>query len=351
MEPQFEQETTDLTRSWGKHDRDILRDYLVRDVEDPRINLQSVLTRHFLAERLWPGQFEMLREHEIRFAIAANWLLGIRKDPELVVRHDEILHALLEEDQQAPEGIDIPDWIREVFDSLPTEADGLEVPDYVTDVLILPPPARTDEPPMPDHAAATFQGLFTQALATAPAPADRPTVIEPACGSANDYRYLAAFGLAGRIDYRGFDLCDKNIQNAREMFPGTDFRTGNVLAIDAEDRAFEICYFHDLLEHLSIDAMARAASEICRVTGRSVLGHFFQMHDEPEHLVRTKDDYHWNRLSLAKVAEIFAEQGFELVRSVRIADLTASRFPAAPTHNEHAWTLHFERVEDQQSEG
>ena len=345
MEPRFEKETADLERSWGKHDREILRDYLVRDVEDPRINLQSVLTRHFLLARLWPGQFELLREHEIRFAIAANWLLGVRKDAALAARHDEILQALLAGPDEEIEGVEIPAWVREVFDSLPADADGLEVPDYVADVLVLPPPSRADEAPLPDHAAGTFQGLFRQALDAGSPPADRPTVIEAACGSANDYRYLAGFGIAPHIDYRGFDLCEKNIANAREMFPGADFRCGNVLDIDADDRRFEICVFHDLLEHLSIDAMAQATAEVCRIADRSVLAHFFQMHDAPEHLVRTKDDYHWNRLALGKVAELFAAGGFDLVRPVRIADLLAARFGDAPTHNEYAWTLHFERNE------
>jgi len=344
VEQRFERETAELARSWSKHSREVLRDYLVRDVEDPRINVQSVLTRHFLLERLLPERFGQLKEHELRFAIAANWLLGIRKDAALGTRHDDILCALLAGPDEQPDGIEIPDWVRSAFSSLPAEADGLDVPDYISDVLLLPPPTRQDEPPLPDYAASTFLGLFRRALAGAPcAPADRPTLIEPACGSANDYRYLDAFGIAAHIDYTGFDLCEKNIDNAREMFPAADFRIGNVLAIEAGERAFEICIVHDLFEHLSIDAMAKAVAEVCRVTGRSILAHFFQMHDQPEHLIRTKDDYHWNRLSLAKVGEHFAAGGFELVRAVRIADLVAARFGEAPTHNKHAWTLHFER--------
>jgi len=348
VEERFERETADLTKSWGKHDRDILRDYLVRDVEDPRINVQSVLTRHFLLERVLPEHFGLLKEHELRFAIAANWLLGIRKDAALVTRHDEILCALLGEADEQPDGIQIPSWVRDVFSSLPAEVDGIEVPDYISDVLVLPPPAHEDEPPLPDYAASTFLNLFRQVLANASvAPAGQPTVIEPACGSANDYRYLDAFGIGRHIDYTGFDLCEKNIENALEMFPDVDFRAGNVLAIEADQKAFEICIVHDLFEHLSIDAMAQAVAEVCRVTGRSVLAHFFQMHNEPEHLVRMREDYHWNRLSLEKIVGLFQAEGFELVRSVNIADLVTARFKGAKTHNQHAWTLHLERTGSQ----
>jgi len=345
VEQRFERETADLARSWGKHDRGFLRDYLVRDVEDPRINIQSVLTRHFLMERVLPGRFGQLKEHELRFAITANWLLGIRKDAALAARHDDILCALLAGPDEQPDGSEMPHWVRGVFSSLPAGADGLEVPDYISDVLVLPAPARQDEPPLPDCAASTFLGLFRQALAgVAGAPGDRPAVIEPACGSANDYRYLDAFGIAAHIDYTGFDLCQKNIENALDMFPAVDFRAGNVLAIEAGERAFEICIVHDLFEHLSIEAMAKGIAEVCRVTGSSILAHFFQMHDEPEHLVRTHEDYHWNRLSLAKVAQLFQAEGFELVRAVSIADLVAARFQGARTHNVYAWTLHLERL-------
>jgi hypothetical protein len=258
------------------------------------------------------------------------------------------LCAMLAGPEEQPDGIEIPDWVRGVFSSLPAEADGLEVPDYISDVLVLPQPAHDDEPPLPDYAASTFLGLFRRALAgAAVTSADRPTVIEPACGSANDYRYLDAFGIAEHIDYTGFDLCEKNIENAREMFPAIDFRAGNILAIEAGERAFEICFVHDLFEHLSIEAMARAVTEVCRVTGQSVLAHFFQMHDEPEHLVRTHEDYHWNRLSLEKITQLFQAEGFELVRAVSIADLVAARFEGAQTHNKHAWTLHLERLGDQ----
>ncbi len=348
MENRFERETADLVRSWGKHDRDVLRDYLVRDVEDPRINMQSVLTRHFLLERVLPGRFGQLKEHELCFAIAANWLLGIRKDASLAAMHDEILCALLAGPEEQPEGLDIPGWMRDLFASLPAEADGLEVPDYISDVLVPPPPGHADEPPLPDHVAATMHALFRRALAGEPnVPADRPTVLEPACGSANDYRYLDAFGIAELIDYTGFDLCEKNIENAHEMFPAIDFRPGNVLDIEADEKAFEICVVHDLFEHLSVEAMGRAVAEVCRVTGRSILAHFFQMHDEPEHLVRTHEDYHWNRLSLAKVVGLFDAAGFELVRAVSIADLVAGRFKGAKTHNQHACTLHLERIGDQ----
>ena len=48
LEDCFKLETERLKKSWMRYDRATLRDYLVQDVEDPRINVQSILTRHFL---------------------------------------------------------------------------------------------------------------------------------------------------------------------------------------------------------------------------------------------------------------------------------------------------------------
>jgi len=46
---------------------------------------------------------------------------------------------------------------------------------------------------------------------------------------------------------------------------------------------------------------------------------------------------------LEKVVRLFDAAGFELVRAVSVAEIVASRFPGAATHNQHAWTLHLER--------
>src|SRR4051812_1344494 len=79
MEPHLERETEKLKRSWMQHDPEMLRDYLVAGVEDPRINVQSVLTRHSLIVALTGARFERLLEHELRFAIVLNWIAGLLK--------------------------------------------------------------------------------------------------------------------------------------------------------------------------------------------------------------------------------------------------------------------------------
>ena len=54
------------------------------------------------------------------------------------------------------------------------------------------------------------------------------SVLEFACGSANDYRDIEESGLARFLDYHGIDLTAKNIANARRRFPGVAFEVGDV---------------------------------------------------------------------------------------------------------------------------
>ena len=65
LEDRFKLETERLEKSWIQFDRVTLCDYLVRDVEDPRINIQSILTRHFLIERLFAKRFDAVMEQEL----------------------------------------------------------------------------------------------------------------------------------------------------------------------------------------------------------------------------------------------------------------------------------------------
>ncbi len=77
MQERFKLETQGLARSWMRYDREWLQNYLVGGVENPRINIQSVLTRHFLTKRLFGEQFADLMEQELRFALVVNWLLKL----------------------------------------------------------------------------------------------------------------------------------------------------------------------------------------------------------------------------------------------------------------------------------
>ncbi|MBN2183555.1 MAG: class I SAM-dependent methyltransferase [Sedimentisphaerales bacterium] len=327
MEDRFRLETEKLLKSWSKHDRTTLRNYLVEDVQDPRINIQSILSRHWLVEKLFGEKFADLAEHELRFGLVVNWLLELLKRQVRTDRLQAVLYALISGQKNA-EGIEIPSYISQTFA-------GLALPNYICDLLNWAPVESTDEP-VPEYIMTTFQRIWSELLAEEKS--KKISVLEPACGSANDYRFIDSFGISGFINYTGFDLCAKNIRNARQMFPEIDFRVGNVFEIPAEDNAFDYCFVHDLFEHFSLDALEIAVSEICRVTSRSICIGFFNMHEDKDHIVQNVDDYHWNKLSVSATKKLF-ERYASTVQIVHIEAFLASRFECRDVHNKNAYTF------------
>jgi SAM-dependent methyltransferase len=341
MRASLRQETDKLARSWMRHDQGMLQDYLVADVEDPRINVQSIISRQFLISALFGGRLQELMDQELRFAVACNWLLELSKALSTREEWQAVGHALKHGADEA-EGIEIPACIRRIFPGLPAIANGLPVPNYIENLLgALGARASRlldrNVPSLADHLN-LFVDLWQRALAGEPRPEPALRVVEPACGSANDYRFIAACGLARLIDYAGFDLCEKNVQNARALFPGARFETGNVFEIAAPQRAFDYLVVHDLFEHLSAEGLEAAAREVCRVTRRGLCLGFFNADEIPEHVVRPVEEYHWNTLSVDRLRELFAGQGFA-GQVVHIGSFLRWAAGCARTHNPNAYTF------------
>ncbi|MBN2316210.1 MAG: methyltransferase domain-containing protein [Sedimentisphaerales bacterium] len=327
MEENLKLETQRLAKSWMRHDRKILRDYLVKDVEDPRINVQSILTRHFFVRQLFGEQFDDLMEHELRFSLVMNWVLQLLKKPVRLCQLQAVLDALLMGEENAEE-FEIPPYVTETFSSL-------ALPNYICDVLS-GWPVETCDGSIPAYFLSTFLTIWQEVLDCEFS--RRLSVLEPACGSANDFRFIDAYGIGQFLDYTGFDLCGKNICNAKQMFPDICFKVGNVLEIDAGDKSFDYCFVHDLFEHLSIEAMEVAIGQMCRVARRGICAGFFNMHENDRHVVRGIGDYHWNTLSVAETKAAFEQYGF-VVQVIHIDSFLRSRFDFSDTHNKRAYTF------------
>jgi len=297
VEEHFKLETERLTRSWMQYDRATLRDYLVEDVEDPRINVQSILTRHFLIECLFGKRFDALMEHELRFGLVMNWLLGLLKRSVGAGQLHAVLDALLAGKDEA-EGLEIPPYISETFASL-------FLPNYMCDLFSWAP-VETTEVPIPEYLMSTFQMIWREVLAGEQS--QLISVLEPACGS------------------------------AKQMFPEAYFKVGNVLEIEAGEGEFDYCFVHDLFEHLSIEAMEAAIAEICRVTRKGICAGFFNMQDGERHIVRPVGDYYWNNLSMIETKAIF-ERHASAVQVIHVDTFLWSKFRCGDTHNKGAYVL------------
>ncbi len=334
MDEALRLESERLARSWMQHDPAMLRDYLVADVEDPRLNVQSVLSRHFLLAALYGGKFQELMDQELRFAIAMNWLLRLAKESGGIDEFPAVLHALKRGADNA-EGIEIPRFVVKMFAALPATANGLSVPNYL-ETFLATGSLGNSQAQESAPGLETFQKLWQEALRDETP--EKISVLEPACGSANDYRFLEAYGLARFIDYCGFDLCEKNVANARAQFPQARFAVGNVFEIDASEQAYDFCFVHDLFEHLSPVGMAAAVKEICRVTRQGICAGFFSMDEIPETLIRPVGEYHWNTLSMEQTQALFIRHAFA-AQVFHIGSFLKRRFGCDQTHNENAYTF------------
>ena len=160
----------------------------------------------------------------------------------------------------------------------------------------------------------------------------------PACGSANDFRYLESFGFTRFVRYTGLDLASKNIENTRRRFPQEDFRVGDLLENGFEDNAFDFSFVHDLFEQLSVGAVERALREMLRVTQREVWFHFFNARDLTSHQVRPDGPYHCNGLSVRELGRVI-EQSASHVEVIRMADLAKAKFGSGRYYNRAACTI------------
>lgn len=317
-----------------QYDGALLRDYLVSGVEDPRINAQSILTRDFLTTVLFGDRYAELTNQELRFALVMNWFEDLKRTAAEQEEFEAISHALRNKSDNA-EGIEIPHFVLNTYDALPLQIGETIVPNYIEDFLSASETSNKQTGPS-EQQIDTFQNLWKERLKNE---TDQIiSVVEPACGSANDYRCLDGAGLSRFLYYSGFDLCETNILNARTMFPRVRFDVENAFEIKAENNAYDYCIVHDLFEHLSIEGMETAVAEICRVTKKAICAGFFQMDEIQDHVIRPVDDYHWNRLSMAKTLSLFERAAAE-VQPIHVDTFLRFRFNYSETHNKDAYTF------------
>ena len=286
-----------LRRSWATARPEKLQRYLVSSYQNPIINVQSILARHELIRELDGDEHDELMREELTWAVAKN--RALRKRQHELPREHGVDFATIKRTGK---------W-QEAYDEVMGD----------------------------DH---PFAEAWTRALEAGPG-FDRLRVVEAACGSANDYRFFDSYGLAARLDYTGIDLTRANIENCRRMFPGVDFRVGDVQDLPLETDSCDWAVAHDLLEHLSPSAIDRAIDELCRVTTRGVIISFFMMRDTPEHVITPRRNYHVNELSRARIEERFARScsRFEWVpiRSVLAEQYGFSDYGGY--YNSRAWTM------------
>ncbi|MQA27292.1 MAG: methyltransferase domain-containing protein [Micromonosporaceae bacterium] len=288
----LQEERNSLKRSWAKHDPNALDQYLVTGYQNPRVNAQSMLTRHYLIRQLFGDQFDALMREELEHCVKATEALRTRA-AELGVK----MGTFLNPEKRA--------GVEEVSEVIADWEDAYE-----------------------ERWAAALSGRTAGPL----------KVLEFACGSANDFRFFDSYGIAEHLDYTGVDLNDGNIDNARQRFPGVNFEVQSVLDLPYDDDSFDHVVASDIFEHLSPEAMEQSVGEACRLARKGLIFTFFSMSDEPEHEVRPVRNYHWNVLSAPRMAELIEKQ-FGPVEVIKIRDFMTNEYGYKRSYNKKAWTM------------
>jgi len=318
-------ENDTLRYSWDKYSYNQLDTYLVSDVEDPRINCQSILSRALIADSLWPNHFTNLIEADIRFGAVMTWLLGeLRKGYD---RH-ELLRSI-----ETDMGHTCPTFVRETYNWL--QSAEFPISDYISLALYN---VNLDKPEqlLFDKAVETFSQTWRLALRGCVKKNIR--LLEVACGSANDYRFIDQYGLSEFVNYTGIDISEKNITNAKARFPQTDFRIASIIDSGIPDESVDYLFVHDLFEHLSAHALKRAMSEILRVVRHQAWLHFFNVKRCSDHIIRPVDRYHWNTLSLDRLCQMIDDLG-SMFEIVPISDFLGNKFRGYSHYNGGAFTI------------
>ncbi len=281
-----------LRWSWTSRDAERLDEYLTIGWQNPRINVQSILIRHALLRRLFGHEFEAQMRAELAFAVELNETLRLES-----IRTGIPVNSFLDAKRQAR--------IREVERVIAGREREFET-----------------------RWKATLAGRTAAPL----------SVLELACGSANDYRAFAEFGLAPFLSYAGIDLNPKNIANARRRFPNVSFEIGNAMDVKRPDASIDVVIASDLFEHLPLDGATRVLGEATRLARHEVILSFFYMAEVPEHDDRPVAAYHWNRLSRARYEEAL-RRDFPTVQVTPIAAWLKQEFGYTHTYNPPAYTM------------
>lgn len=144
----------------------------------------------------------------------------------------------------------------------------------------------------------------------------KASIVDIGCGAGNYYRMLEESGLSTSLDYHGIDIAEKNIEICKTLYPRAryptaSFSVGDICNMEFPERSFDIVMVNSVLEHLSLDALPTALSEVVRVAKDLIIINFFNEQDVPDHTAVPQKRYYWNCLSRRRVIEILRIHGIQ----------------------------------------
>jgi SAM-dependent methyltransferase len=309
-------ESEQLRNAWLRHSAEFLDTYLVRGVENPCLNPQSVVMRSLIIESLAPHQHDaLIGQEKLYSACACQTLLAIAE------REFNAFTAALDGERNADLAYPLPAFLKDLRENT------TQAPFSVRAVWRQIFQAMRGSF---SNFVSPFESLWRERLERLDV---KPLkLLEAGCGSANDYRYFERYGLDRAVDYTGVDICATNILNAQRRCPKGKFLEANAIRLPFPDKSFDFYCAFDLFEHLSIEAMECTIREAVRVTRRGLWLSFFQLDWRAEHEVILEPPYHRNILSIPRTVELLKTLGCD-ARVIDIQAEWARDFPAYRQYN------------------
>lgn len=276
---------------WTKLDPEILDQHRVIGYQNPRINPQSIITRHMLIRELFGAHFDTLMGDELEFCAEAVEALR-RRSIEIGVEMKIPLNARL------------CSSVRDVGTAIA-------------------------------HWERTYEQIWAGSLASRKCVSLK--VLELACGSANDYRFFDSYGIANFLDYTGVDLVAANIENARKRFPAVDFRTADILNLSFKPKSFEVVIASNIVEYLPLQLVPRVLHTAAVLARRSLVVNFFNMANIPAHQEVQRSGHFRNQLSKGQVLDTLKKYGD--VEAINTKSLLVERCGYKRWYNSKAWTV------------
>jgi SAM-dependent methyltransferase len=324
-----ETEEQNLQRHWSGLSHSYLKSYLIHAEENPAINPQSVFLRGCIADRLFNQDFSSLINDEILFSTCACFALQRNENDELREIAEIISsHASLD---------NLPNFLCETIQSNEHQFDLFELVSEIAKCTVIGF----------EYFNSPFRSLWRNRVK------GRSTanlkLLEIGCGSANDYRYWDTYGLADYIQYTGIDISRKNIENAKKLYPETNFQEANGCRLDLNGNAYEVVLCFDVLEHLSASGTEDMLNEMTRLSSDEIWISLFNGTLESRSSYQMKDDYHWNSLSLTELSEFLEKRGFKST-VMSISTELETRFEGYSHYNPNAYLLFGTKKADPPSE-
>lgn len=140
----------------------------------------------------------------------------------------------------------------------------------------------------------------------------RGRILDLGCGTGRDSKLFTSSG----YEYVGVDLSEGMIEQARESFPETVFKTMNLLGLEFKDESFDGIWSFAAYLHIPKNQIGKALQEANRVLKQGGIGYIVIKKGSKEcYLASDQGKRYWSFYGKSQFARILENNGFNILKS------------------------------------